>query len=360
MRAIYIGGGKKEKNKGNLQLKLYVFLFLFIVITGSILHVSSPVIVEYWLNQKGSIGKGYAFSVRDVSLSLWQGKLTLNDVKIINPKTNTEFLEAPNLVVQVNWQDLLISRARNVTMRAEKADLILSKDLSSELARIKSTEIRSTDDLYLDSLIGTVGQLNVIEKKEDLSRTVLELNDVSLKVKDFSVHSVNSKTNFSISSKLAQKGKLELAGRISSDSGNNTWSIGGTLKGVPSDIFNKISGDKLPFAFTESVLNAEISANTEHGKITGEISPDIRRLNLLEEKPGVPTQTIARVLTDELTFSLPFTIEDDLELQYVDTYRKLKTYRKDPPITASTSTATVKDRSAPDTKGKSFLSFWPF
>jgi hypothetical protein len=136
----------------------------------------------------------------------------------------------------------------------------------------------------------------------------------------------------------------------------NAWSIQGSLKHVPSDIFNKIAGDKLPFDFPESRLNADINAESDHGKVVGEISPEIKKLNLLNEKPGVPTQSIKRVLNDELTFTLPFTLKNELTLHYSDTFQKLKTYRKDPGAVVTASEPKVTQ--AP--KAKKTFSFWPF
>ncbi len=136
------------------------------------------------------------------------------------------------------------------------------------------------------------------------------------------------------------------------------WSIQGSLKGVPTDLFNKMAGEKLPFTFNESSLNAEIKAESDNGVVSGEILPEVRKLNLLNEKPGTPTQTIARILTDELTFTLPFTLNDELTLEYGDTFRKLKTYRKDPGMIEGPKPANTKiTQNAKEKKG---FSFWPF
>ena len=355
MRAIYIGDRQSSKSATGSMTKVYFFLFLFLVIIGSVLKVSAPMIVEEWINRNGAGATGYAFSIRDVELRFGKGQLVLMDVKIFNPTTSAKMVESPNLTIQINWNDLLISQKRMVTVSAEKVDLVLSKDFSSEIKRIQAA---TGKDLYLDTLEGKIGKLNIIEQKEDLSRTVIELNDVNVKVKDFSLASINKKTEFSVTSNVADGGKLTLTGKTSEENGSTPWAINGSMKQVSADIFNKMAGDKLPFDFRESNLNAEITARSDHGKVSGEITPDIKILNLIEEKPGIPTQTIARALTDELTFTLPFTLKDELSLQYGDAFRKLKTYRKDP--VAIVRTVAVEAKVSQVKKAKKGFSFWSF
>lgn len=357
MRTLYIGGQTKKKN-GGAMWKVYMFLILFFVIIGSTLKLTGPMLVERWINQNGASASGYAFSIRDVDFSLAKGQVFLKDMKIFNPETHAELIEAPNLTIQLSWPNLFLSHDKKVSVFADTVDLILSKDFSSEIERIKDAGTKEHKDIYLSMFDGKIAKLNIIEKKADQSRTVLELQDLKVKVKDISLHSINKKTEFTISSNLSDGGKLNLTGKIREEKGRTPWSIQGTLKGVPADIFNKIAGDKLPFSFNEPHLNAEISAHSNQGKVSGEIAPDIKRLNLLQERPGVPTQSIARALTDELTFSLPFTLKDELTFQYADTYRKLKTYRKYP-VTTEPSDTTDAQVSQTE-KTKETKSFWSF
>lgn len=360
MRTIYIGNNYSSGNKGSgSNWKIYSYLVLFLLITGTILKFSAPTIVEFLINRHGAGTSGYAFSIRDVELSIAKGQIHLKDVKIFNPETTTELLEAPNLTIQLNWPDLILSQDRNVAVNADKVNLILSKDLSSELARIQAARKRGNHEIYLDSVTGNIAELNIIEKKDDASRTVLALNDVNVKVKDVATESINKKTEFSMVSNIEDGGKLNLTGKTSVEEGRTPWSIQGSLKQVPAELFNKIAGDKLPFAFNESKMNAQISAHSDHGKVKGEIAPDIKRLTLIDERPGIPTQAIARALSEELTFTLPFTIKDVLTMQYEDTFRKLKSYRRYPASTASTGPITkpVVEAAA---KPKKTLSFWPF
>lgn len=362
MRTLYIGAQKSRK-QGGVSWKVYFFLILFLLVVGSVLRLTGSIIVERWLNQHGSGSGGYAFSIRDVELSLGRGQMTLNDVKVFNPKTSTELIEAPSLTLQINWSDLLMYQDKKISLEADQVDLFISKDFASEVARIKTDGEKYKNDFYLDAVEGKIAKLNIIEKKEDQSRTVIELNDVNVKVKEVGTLSINKKTEFTFSSTIADGGKLNLTGKTSVVNGQTPWTITGTMKEVRSDIFNKISGDKLPFAFNESRLNADITANSENGIVSGEISPEVRKLNLLNEKPGVPTQTIARILKDELTFVLPFTIKDELTLEYVDTFNRLKNYRKDPAsVTTDSSVASkIPVSMAPKTaKTKKSFSFWPF
>lgn len=337
MKTLYIGGQKFKKNTGT-KWKIYFYLFLFLMIVGLTLKVSGSLIVEKWINKKGTDGSTYAFSVREVGISLGKGELNLKDVKVFNLKTSAELLEAANLSIQINLSDLILSQEKNITVSSDKIDLIISKDFSSELEREKK-------DLDIDKIEAKFTQLNIIEKKEDSSRTVLELNAVNAKVKALS--------EFTLTSKVAEGGSLNLTGKA-----NDGWSFTGSFQHVPSGLFNRIAGDKLPFSFNESRLNADILAETENGKLVGEIAPKIRKLNLVEEKPGIPAQTIARILSDELTFTLPFTVRNEVTLEYSDTFRKLKMYRKYP--MASEADEPKVTQSSPGPKTKKSFSFWPF
>lgn len=348
MKAIYIGGSKPS-NKGGSSWKIYLVLFLFLAIVGGALKMTGTMIAEKWINRMGSGATGYAFSIRDVDISLGQGKLSLNDVKVFNPKTSTELLEVPKLTIQLNVLDCLRNREKKFSVYADRVDVIISRDFSSELERIKAAPAKEKNDLYLDLVEGKFARLTIVEKKADKSRTVLELTDVDLKVKEVSLLSINKKTEFSISSNVSDGGKLLLTGKTTEENGLTPWTIRGSLKEVRADIFNKIAGDKLPFSFFEVTLNAGIRAHSEQGEVKGEISPDIKRLNLHENSPGVPDRAIARALNEELTFTLPFTLKDEFTLDYVDSYKKLKAYRKYP-MSSAGSVATTKKSS----------SFWPF
>lgn len=336
MGAIYIGGQSHRKNGGS-HWKLYTFLILFLLVAGYALKLSAPTLVENWLNRQGEGDAGYAFSIRDVDLSLEKGKIVLKDVKVFNPETNSKLLEVPHLTIDLDLRDLIQGQDKVVALSADKVDLILSKDFISEMERIKSTNKKHTNVTYLSQLTGKIHELNIIEQKELMSRTILGLKNVNVKVKDVSLNAVNPKTEFSISSKLNGGGKLSLSGKTNENEGTTPWTIQGTLKQVPAGIFNRLAGNQLPFSFEETNLNAVISAHSQDGKISGEISPDIKRLNLLDKRPGIPTQVIARALTDELTFSLPFTLQDELTLEYEDTFKKLKTYRRYPAASGTTN-----------------------
>lgn len=326
MRTIYIGSGAKRTTKGGFKWKLYLSLFVFLAITCSVLKVAAPTLVEKWINQNGKGKYGYAFSIRDASLALSKGEIILNDVKVFNPETKAKLLESPRLTIHVNWPELLQSQEKRITVAADQLDILLSKDLTSEMERIRNLKDRK--DFHLHSLIGKIGKLNIIEQKEDQSRTVIELKEANFDLREFGLLSVNNKTGFNFSSAIVEGGKLNLSGKTTEEQGSTPWTIHGSFKQVPPELFNKIAGDKLPFAFREEKLDAEIKAESVSGKITGEITPEIKILNLIEEKPGIPTQSIARALTDELTFSLPFTVNEGITVEYSDTFAKLKSYRK--------------------------------
>lgn len=355
MKTIYINNGAKNTNKGGIKWKLYTFLIAFLLITFSVLKVAAPTIVEKFINQAGAKSSGYAFSIRDTELSLSKGQIVLNDVKIFNPKTNTEILEAPKLTIQLNWMDLLQSQEKKISISSDQVDLVISRDFASEIKRIHETE-KDMSDFYLNVVEGKFSRLNIIEQKEDQSRTVIELNDVNMKLKEFTPLAINKKTEFIVTSNIVDGGKLNLTGKTTEEKNVTSWTIQGSLKQIPAGQFNKIAGNKLPFSFNESSLDAEITAHSDQGIVSGEILPDIKGLKLIDEKPGMPTQTIARALTDELTFTLPFTLKDDLSFQYASVFTKLKNYRKYASSESSSSSVAPVSQTAKAKK----TSFWPF
>ncbi|WPU66541.1 hypothetical protein [Peredibacter starrii] len=361
MRTLYIGGQKKKNSTGSYW-KVYIFLILLLTGIGFVLKLTAPMIVENWINKKGTDTDGYAFSVRNVDLSLQNGKITLNDVKIFNPQTSSNLLETPNLTIQLDLVDLVLNQNKKVSITADKVDLYISKDLNSEIERMRATNAKAGNDVYLDVLDGKITKLNIIEKKEDQSRTMLELNDVNLKVKEVSLLSINKKSEFTLTSTVADGGKMNLTGKTHEGNGITPWAVHGTLKQIPSGFFNKIAGSELPFAFTESHLNAELTAYSDNGSVLGEITPEIKKLNLIQEKPGVPTQTIKRKLSDDLTFVLPFTLKDKLTVEYSETFQKLKSYKKYPAAVASNDATEAKTevKAAEPVKPKKSFSFWSF
>lgn len=326
MRDLYIGGPRRAK-KGGIMWKLYLFLFFFLIIVGAGLKVSSPLLVEKWLNKQGSGKQGYAYTVREVELALRDGEITLKDVKVFNPTTKVALLESPSLKLKINIQDILRAEERKMIISGDKLDVFLSQDLTSEIHRITNSSPRH--DLYLSLLEGKFSLVSIIEKKPNESRTLVKLHDVNLKMKELSVASVNKKTEFSLVSKIANGGEMNLSGSINEE-GQNSWKIEGSLKEFSPNLFNQLAGSHLPFSFNESAINAQIIAHSSDGELKGEIVPEVTKLNLISERPGLEKQVIARALTEELTFSLPFRLKDELTLEYADTYKKLKDYRKYP------------------------------
>lgn len=327
MRDLYIGGPRRAK-KGGFMWKLVLFFSFLLIIVGAALKVSAPFIVERWLNESGSGHSGYAYSVRDVELSLKDGEMILSDVKVFNPKTHARVVESPSLKLQMNLTELIRTSDRKIKISADKVDIFISTDLTAEIKRIANST--DTKDLYFNLIEAKFTEFNVIERKTDESRRLVTFQDVNLDMKDISVVSVNENTEFTLTSKLADGGELNLSANMNEEKEQSFWMIQGYLKEFSPELFNKLAGTELPFSFNESTLNADVVAYTNEGKIKGEIIPEVKRLNLIDERPGGARQVIARALTDELTFTLPFTLKDELEVQYADTFKKLKEYRKYP------------------------------
>ncbi|MFA5584210.1 MAG: hypothetical protein WDA09_08340 [Bacteriovoracaceae bacterium] len=339
MRDLYIGGGQRKVKKGGIKWKLYLFLFLFVIAVGGVLKISSPMIVEKWLNHRGVENGGFAYSVREVELYLQKGEMILKDLKVFHPKNNEELLKTSSLKIRMNFQDIFNTRSSRVEVSADQLNVFLSNELASEINRMK--DIKEKENIYFALIQGKFSQVNVIQKKIDESRTLTRLVDVNLEMKELSLTSINKKTEFSLTSSLSIGGEMKISGKINQEEDADSWNIEGSLKDFSPELFNRLAGIQLPFSFNESTLNANIVATSDKGKVTGEIVPDVTRLNLIIERRGYEPQVIARALTDELTFSLPFTIKEDLTLEYEDTFKKLKDYRKYPSV-ASTGRTKVE------------------
>src|SRR5690606_34824804 len=135
MRDLYIGGGQRKAKKGGVMWKLYLFLFLFIITVGGALKISAPVIVERWLNQRGSDNSGFTYSVREVELSLKEGEMILKDLKVFHPKSNEELLKTSSLKLRMNLQEIFNTSASRVEVSADQLNVFLSNELISEINR---------------------------------------------------------------------------------------------------------------------------------------------------------------------------------------------------------------------------------
>lgn len=326
MTDLYIGGGRRAQKKNGIMWKLLLFFFLFFILLAAALKVSAPFMVEQWLNKHGTGDFGYAYSVREVELFTKKGEINLLDVKVFNPQTKVELVKSPRLKLKMDLADIFRASDRKILISGDQLDIFLSADLSAEIKRIKKNN--ESPYLYFSLIKAQFSKLNIIEKKTLESRTLVQFTDVGLDLKELSVVSVNRKTEFTLNAKLMSGGALNLAGVINEKEGLDFWKIEGSLKDFSPELLNKLAGTELPFTFNESVLNAQINARSHQGKLKGEITPEVTRLNLIDDKPGFARQVIARALTEELTFSLPFTLKDELTLEYADTYKKLKEYRK--------------------------------
>lgn len=334
MRDLYIGGQRPRKS-GGFMWKLYLFLFLFFIALGGALKVSAPVMVERWLNEKGSGDHGFAYSVREVELALREGEIILKDLKVYHPQSKVEIAKTTSLKVEMDLPNMLSSGPKRVEVSAASLDVFLSDELASEIDRMKTTEMPET--LYFSLLKGNFSQVNIIEKKEDISRILLKLQEVAIDMKELSLSAVNKNSEFSFNSKLISGGEFSFSGKVNAEEQDEKefWQLEGALKEFSPELLNRLAGAELPFTYNESTLSAQIMARSKEGKIEGEILPQVSRLNLVIEGARGQKQTIARALTEELIFNLPFQVKSDFTLEYEDTFKKLKDYRKYPLSVAS-------------------------
>src|SRR5690606_25844302 len=130
----------------------------------------APVIVERWLNQRGSDNSGFTYSVREVELSLKEGEMILKDLKVFHPKSNEELLKTSSLKLRMNLQEIFNTSASRVEVSADQLNVFLSNELISEINRMK--DIKENENIYFALIQGKFSQVNVIEKKIDESRTL--------------------------------------------------------------------------------------------------------------------------------------------------------------------------------------------
>jgi len=327
MKTIYIS---KAEPKSRARLYIIAGIVLFLVA----LRAMSPLLIENMINHAGSDKYGYSFRVDDIDLKVWRGVMRVGEAKVFNAKTDQNFVEARDLTF--NFDPTKIFDDKKVfTVTGKEVDIILSKDLISEVERVKNEAKKKVKSkVYLDKVEAEIDVINVQQNEAEGKRTLITLNDTQASLKDFGVGSENKDTEFEVESKIAGGGNIQLQGKTVLEKKDTPWEIEGKMESISSQVIEKLAGDKLPFEVEKANINAEIAAHSSGGQISGVLEPHIKDFKLVDKKDeSFIRKNIAKVgnyifdkskgKDEELNFKLPFTLNENLTLNLPETIDKI-------------------------------------
>ncbi len=303
-----------------------------------IARIAAPFVTENLINQKGADGKGYHFRVAEVSMNLVKGEILLRDLKLFKPDNMTVFAEAPALVLNFQWPELL--RGEHIfELKADQLNLILSKALFDEVQRIKDQFNNQTGGrFYLDKISASFKRINIMEADDTNSRTILTLMDTIVSGKEFAIGGINIKSEFALDGKIAEGGSIDLKGKTVQLENSTPWTILGKMKNIQPDVLEKLTGNKLPIDISKSNLNADIVARSQKGQIEGTLTPDIKEFNLREEKKSPWGDIIVKLKKydlekvpaseESLKFEIPFTVRENISFNIDETVNRVKSQVK--------------------------------
>lgn len=334
MKSIYVSPYQKQRKHRKWP---YIGLFILGVMLV-IARIAAPVVAENLINKKGADGKGYHYRVAEVSMNLVKGEVYLRDLKLFKPDNMVVFAEAPALVVNFQWPELI--RGEHIfDVKADQLNIILSKALFDEVQRIKDQFNNKTGGkFYLDRMAASFKRINIMEANETNSRTILTLMDSKVSGKEFAIGGINSKSEFSLDGKIAEGGSIDLKGKTIQVDNSTPWAILGKMKNIQPDVIEKLAGNKLPIDISKTSLNADIVARSQEGQIKGTLTPDIKEFNLREEKKSPWGDIIVKLkkydlerapASEELLkFDIPFTIKENISFNIDETVNKVKSQVK--------------------------------
>jgi hypothetical protein len=327
MKPIYIS---RPEPKSRARFYIIGGILFFLVA----LRAMSPLLVENMINHAGSDEKGYAFRVDDVDLKIWRGVVNIAEARVYNAKTDQNFVEAHDLTF--NFDPTKIFDDKKIfTVSGKEVDIILSKDFLSEVERVKNEgKNKVKREMYLDKVEAEIGKINVQQQESGGKRTLITLEDTQALFKDLGVGSVNKDTEFEVESKIAGGGNIQLQGKTILEKKETPWVIEGKMEDISSAVIEKLAGNKLPFEVEKANINAEITAHSSGGQISGVLRPHIKDFKLTDKKDETfLKRNIAKVGNyifdktkgedEELSMKLPFTLNENFTLNLPETIDKI-------------------------------------
>lgn len=322
MKTIYI---RKPEPRSKSRLYIIGFIVLFLVS----LRAMSPLLVENMINHAGSDDKGYSFRVDDIDLKIWRGEMTIGDVKVYNEKTEHNFVEARDVELYFDPTKLFNDK-KVFSVSGKEVDIILSKDLFSEVKRVKNQPKKSRADMYLSKVEADIDTINIQQSDKDGKRTLITLKDTEAKLRDIGVGSINENTKFEVKSHIAGGGNIQLEGKTMPEKDTTPWKIEGKMEEISSAVIEKLAGDKLPFELEKANISADITAHSNGGQVTGVLAPHIKDFKIADDKhQSFIKRNLAKLSNyvyerskgkdEELNLKLPFTLNENFTLNLPET-----------------------------------------
>lgn len=327
MKTIYI---RKPEPRSKTRLYIIGFIVLFLVS----LRAMSPLLVENMINHAGSDEKGYTFRVDDIDLKIWKGEMTIGDVKVYNEKTDQNFVLARDVELSFD-PTKIFNNKKAFSVSGKEVDITLSKDLFSEVERVKNqSKNKSKNDLYLSKVEADIDTINIQQSEKGGTRTLITLKDTEADLRDIGVGSINENTKFEVKSKIAGGGNIHLEGKTKPEAQKVPWVIEGKMEEISSAVIEKLAGDKLPFEIEKANISADIKAHSDGSQVTGVLAPHIKDFKLADDKDqSFIKRNLAKLSNyvlerskgknDELNMNLPFTLNENFTLNLPETIEQV-------------------------------------
>lgn len=327
MKTIYIS---RPQSKSRARFYIIAGIVLFLVALRAI----SPLLIENMINHAGSDRYGYNFRVDDIDLKIWRGVVSVGEARVFNAKTDQNFVEARDLTFNFDPTKIFDNK-KIFTVTGKEVDITISKDLVSEVKRVKNeAKDKTKSKIYLDKVEAEIDVINVQQHESDGTRTLITLKDTQALLKDFGIGSVNKDTKFEVESKIAGGGNILLKGKTVLEKHESPWAIEGKMESISSQVIEKLAGDKLPFEVEKANISAEIVAHSSGGQISGVLEPHIKDFKMVDKKDeNFIRKNLIKVgnyifertkgKDEELDMKLPFTLNENFTLNLPETIDKI-------------------------------------
>lgn len=295
MKAIYISRNTPSSSK-KIWLLALVFVVGFMLLC---MRVMAPYAIESWVNKKGPDNQGYAVRINNIDFSLLKGEMLLENVELFDTLTKTDFAEISRVKIDFHFLGHLKGEDL-MEVTADHVNLILTNDILQQLKTLSA----KTEGNYT----AHIRELVVSQMFDNKTQRIFTLNH--------SVADVDNST-FSFHSKIADGGTVEMKGKKNQ--------IEGKLTGISPLIVSRLSDEKLPVEIKEEKMNASFSASTTKDGIEGTLKPETNNFKLVQEKKPAPTPWwIKKKEFDPLVIEIPFTLKDNISLDFAPTVEELR------------------------------------
>lgn len=323
---------RKPKHKRRLWRRIILFAFLAIVLAGVCARPMLPWAVRWYVNKTLSRSILYEGRIGDVTLNLWRGAYSIDDIRLIKTTGNVPqpLFDCKHLELEIQWDAILHGRiVGRVVMHDPQVNFVDASDDSeaqtgsggpwlqmiSDLFpfELNSVEIhdgsihfrsykRQTPvDVYLDNLEGSVDDLSNVRNETTPLLTTIHATALAM-----------------------DQARFEFNMKLDPFSYNPHFELATRLIGLDVTTLNDLALTYGQFDFKHGWFDLVIEADAHAGQIQGYVKPLFRNLqvfDLIEDiktdnNPlkffwqallGVATGVLKNQQRDQFGTSIPFT-----------------------------------------------------